>query len=72
MTQFPTVSLRDLIRKIEKMGFQRIRQKVSHIRFGHPDDKHSLLIDCGLFQWVLNTRLDQIMVQVVKAIKQAS
>ena len=48
MTQVPTISFRDLIRRVEVLGFERVRQKGSHIRFVHPDGRKVTIPDHGL------------------------
>ena len=47
MTSYPTMSFKNLIRKIQKLGFQQIRQKGSHIRFIHPDGRKTTIPDHG-------------------------
>ena len=45
MTTPPTISFRELIRKVEELGFIRIRRKGSHIRFVHPDGRKTTIPD---------------------------
>lgn len=47
MTQSPTLSFKELIRCVEKLGFERIRQSGSHIRFVHPDGRRTTIPDHG-------------------------
>ena len=47
MTQLPTISFRDLIRRVEALGFERTRQKGSHVRFVHPDGRKVTIPDHG-------------------------
>jgi len=39
MIVYPSISFKELIQKVKKMGFQKIRQKGSHIRFEHSDGR---------------------------------
>lgn len=47
MTSYPTMTFKNLIRKIQKLGFQQVRQKGSHIRFVHPDGRKTTIPDHG-------------------------
>ena len=47
MTSYPTLSFRDLIQKVKKMGFKKLRQKGSHIRFFHSDGRKITIPDHG-------------------------
>ncbi|BBO81320.1 type II toxin-antitoxin system HicA family toxin [Desulfosarcina ovata] len=47
MTSFPTISFKQLIKRVEKLGFQRVRQRGSHIRFVHPDGRKTTIPDHG-------------------------
>ena len=47
MTSFPSLSFRDLIKKVQKLGFVSARQKGSHIRFIHPDGRKTIIPDHG-------------------------
>ena len=47
MTSYPTMTFKNLIRKIQKLGFQQVRQKGSHIRFAHPDGRKTTIPDHG-------------------------
>ena len=47
MIQRTTLSFRDFIRSFEKLGFRKIRQKGSHIRFAHPDGRKLTIPDHG-------------------------
>ena len=47
MTSYPTLSFRDLIQKVKKMGFKKRRQKGSHIRFVHSDGRKTTIPDHG-------------------------
>jgi predicted RNA binding protein YcfA (HicA-like mRNA interferase family) len=47
MTTRPTISFRELIRRVEALGFKKIRQKGSHIRFSHPDGRKTTIPDHG-------------------------
>ncbi len=43
----PVISFQALRRKVEKMGFVKVRQKGSHIRFVHPDGRKTTIPDHG-------------------------
>lgn len=47
MTNIPSVTFKDLIRVVERLGFQRIRQRGSHIRFAHSDGRKTTIPDHG-------------------------
>jgi len=47
MTNIPTISFQQLIKKVAALGFQKIRQKGSHIRFVHPDGRKTTIPDHG-------------------------
>lgn len=47
MISFPSITFRELITKVEKLGFQRVRQKGSHIRFHHADGRRTTIPDHG-------------------------
>lgn len=47
MTTQPTLTFRDLIRHVERLGFKRARQKGSHIRFVHVDGRKKTIPDHG-------------------------
>ena len=47
MTDYPSISFRDLIQKVKKLGFEKIRQKGSHIRFAHKDGRKLTIPDHG-------------------------
>jgi predicted RNA binding protein YcfA (HicA-like mRNA interferase family) len=47
MTSYPAMTFKNLIRKIQKLGFQKVRQKGSHIRFAHPDGRKTTIPDHG-------------------------
>jgi len=47
MTSYPSMTFKKLISKIQKLGFQEIRQKGSHIRFVHPDGRKTTIPDHG-------------------------
>ncbi len=47
MTHFSNITFKHLIKIIEKLGFKRIRQKGSHIRFEHPDGRKTTIPDHG-------------------------
>ena len=43
MIVYPSISFKELIQKVKKMGFQKIRQKGSHIRFEHSDGRKTII-----------------------------
>jgi predicted RNA binding protein YcfA (HicA-like mRNA interferase family) len=43
MTLYPAITFKDFIRKVEKLGFQRVRQQGSHVRFVHPDGRKTTI-----------------------------
>jgi len=47
MIAYPSISFTELIQKVQKMGFQKIRQKGSHIRFEHSDGRKTTIPDHG-------------------------
>lgn len=47
MSRFPTISFRSLIQRVKRLGFKRIRQKGSHIRFVHNDGRKLTIPDHG-------------------------
>lgn len=47
MTDYPTLSFRDLIKRVTKLGFEKVRQKGSHIRFAHADGRKTTIPDHG-------------------------
>lgn len=47
MTDYPSMSFRELIRKVKKLGFEKLRQKGSHIRFVHQDGRKVTIPDHG-------------------------
>jgi len=47
MIVYPSISFKELIQKVKKMGFQKIRQKGSHIRFEHSDGRITTIPDHG-------------------------
>ena len=47
MMSHPSITFRDLINRVEKLGFYKVRQKGSHIRFVHPDGRKTTIPDHG-------------------------
>ena len=47
MTEYPVITFRDLIQRVRKLGFEKIRQKGSHIRFAHRDGRKVTIPDHG-------------------------
>ena len=47
MTSYPAISFKKLILKVKKLGFIKIRQKGSHIRFEHQDGRKVTIPDHG-------------------------
>jgi predicted RNA binding protein YcfA (HicA-like mRNA interferase family) len=47
MSNLPTVSFGQLISSVEKLGFEKVRQRGSHIRYRHPDGRLTTIPDHG-------------------------
>ncbi len=47
MTDYPTISFRELISIVKRLGFEKVRQKGAHIRFSHPDGRKTTIPDHG-------------------------
>ena len=47
MTDYPTISFRELISRVKRLGFEKVRQKGAHIRFSHPDGRKTTIPDHG-------------------------
>ncbi|WP_045217746.1 type II toxin-antitoxin system HicA family toxin [Desulfonatronovibrio magnus] len=47
MTSHPVITFRDFIQRVEKLGFQKVRQKGSHIRYKHADGRMTTIPDHG-------------------------
>ena len=47
MTDIPSIRFRELLEELQKLGFKKIRQKGSHIRFHHPDGRKTTIPDHG-------------------------
>ena len=47
MSVFPAITFNKLIRRVESLGFVRVRQKGSHIRFSHSDGRKITIPDHG-------------------------
>jgi len=47
VTSIPSITFREFIHKIEGLGFKRVRQRGSHIRFVHPDGRKTTVPDHG-------------------------
>jgi predicted RNA binding protein YcfA (HicA-like mRNA interferase family) len=47
MKSYPSITFRDLMTRVESLGFQRVRQKGSHIRYVHPDGRKTTIPDHG-------------------------
>ena len=47
MIDYPTLSFRKLIQQVKKLGFKKVRQKGSHIRFVHLDGRKTTISDHG-------------------------
>jgi predicted RNA binding protein YcfA (HicA-like mRNA interferase family) len=43
MSKFPILSDRELIKILKKIGFQKIRQKGSHVFFAHNDGRTTIV-----------------------------
>lgn len=47
MTQIPALSFNRLIAAVERLGFNRVRQRGSHVRFAHDDGRRTTIPDHG-------------------------
>jgi predicted RNA binding protein YcfA (HicA-like mRNA interferase family) len=47
VTIVPSISFRNLIQKVNQLGFEAVRQKGSQIRFVHPDGRKTTIPDHG-------------------------
>jgi len=47
MTDIPALSFKQLITAVERLGFTRVRQRGSHIRFAHNDGLRTTIPDHG-------------------------
>jgi predicted RNA binding protein YcfA (HicA-like mRNA interferase family) len=47
MTRLPNITFKHLKKTVEKLGFKKIRQKGSHIRYEHPDGRCTTIPDHG-------------------------
>ena len=47
MISYPSITFRELIKKVKKLGFVPVRQKGSHIRFVHQDGRKTTIPDHG-------------------------
>ncbi|MGC9197185.1 MAG: type II toxin-antitoxin system HicA family toxin [Syntrophobacteraceae bacterium] len=47
MTHIPSLSFKQLISVVERLGFARVRQRGSHIRFAHDDGRKTTIPDHG-------------------------
>jgi len=43
MMDYPALSFHELIQKVKKLGFKKVRQKGSHIRFAHSDGRKTTI-----------------------------
>ncbi len=47
MTSYPAITFKTFIQMVQKLGFKRIRQQGSHIRFVHSDGRKTTIPDHG-------------------------
>jgi predicted RNA binding protein YcfA (HicA-like mRNA interferase family) len=47
VSKLRVISFHELIRKVEKLGFEKVRQKGSHIRYAHPGGRKTTIPDHG-------------------------
>ena len=47
MIDYPTLSFRELTKKVKKLGFKKVRQKGSHVRYVHSDGRKTIIPDHG-------------------------
>ncbi len=59
--KLPAISGKELIRCFEKMGYEAVRQKGSHVRLRHKNDKSKKLLTIPLHQTVGKGLLRKIL-----------
>lgn len=76
MTEIPVISFKDLIRLVERLGFERKRQRGSHIRFVHPDGRKTTIPDHGhndiprgLLLKIVRYDLEMDMAQIIELLR---
>jgi predicted RNA binding protein YcfA (HicA-like mRNA interferase family) len=47
MTRIPALRASEIVRALQRLGFERLRQKGSHIRLRHPDGRFASVPDHG-------------------------
>lgn len=47
MIKIPSLSFKEFITAVERLGFTRVRQRGSHIRFAHNDGRKTTIPDHG-------------------------
>jgi predicted RNA binding protein YcfA (HicA-like mRNA interferase family) len=47
MPRLPVVRAREVIRALQRLGFERVRQRGSHITMHHPDGRTTIVPDHG-------------------------
>jgi len=47
MSVYPAISFIELMKRVENMGFEKIRQKGSHVRYVHSDGRKTTIPDHG-------------------------
>ncbi len=64
MSQLPSLKAKEMVKILEKLGFQLLRQKGSHMFFRHPDGRTTLIpnhpseeIDRGLLNKIIKKDL---------------
>jgi len=64
MSKLPLLSANDIIKILQKMGFQKIRQEGSHVFMQHPDGRTTVIpnhpreeVDRGLLNKILKKDL---------------
>lgn len=43
MTKLPPISGKEMCKILEKIGFQKVHQKGSHVRYRHPDGRRTVV-----------------------------
>ena len=47
MTRIPALRANEIVRALRRLGFERMRQRGSHIRLRHPDGRFATVPDHG-------------------------
>ena len=76
MSKLPVLTGEELIKVLEKMGFEKVRQKGSHVRLKHPDGRVTTVpihkgrdIPKGLLRKIIREDLGLTVDEFLKFIK---